>query len=113
MFLFSLFMIVYVPLRSYQRFQIADLELSLETSLGRERKQQYEYDEVTTELPLVRERLQELQPLADEAKAQKSELKDRRKALREEKSALEQQLEELQQSSVPSDGAEKSGTEDN
>ena len=113
MFLFSLFMLVIIPLRSYQRFQTADLELSLETSQGRERKQQYEYDEVTVALPAAREKLQELQPLADEAKALKNELKERRKALREEKAALEKQLEELQQHAVSSGTAYKTDAEGN
>ena len=50
-FLFSLIMLVavlflvwYVPAVSGRAFQLEDLQKSLETSQGRERKQQFEYE---------------------------------------------------------------------
>ena len=44
-----------------------DVRTSLETSLARERKQQYEYNEVSEKLPEARAELERLQPLADAA----------------------------------------------
>ena len=40
-----LFIVWYLPAVSQRRFQLGDTQKSLETSLGRERKQQSEYDE--------------------------------------------------------------------
>jgi len=93
MLLFVIAMVAYVPVRARLDFQIADVELSLETSRGRERKQQAEYDEVTAELPVVITELEETQPLADAAKAEADELKAERKRLRAEKKELEAALE--------------------
>lgn len=73
----------------------ADLAAKLETSRQRERKQQYEYDEVCKALPEVQAQLAVIQPQADEAKAREQELRDTRKALRQEIAALKQQLEEI------------------
>ena len=89
----ALFLIVYVPAMAWRQFQLDDTALSLETSQGRERKQQYEYDEVTAALPETRAKLAEVQPLADEAAAKVAELKARRKELRAEKKELEAALE--------------------
>ena len=89
----ALFLIVYVPAMAWRQFQLDDTALSLETSQGRERKQQYEYDEVTAALPETRAELAEVQPLADEAAAKVAELKARRKELRAEKKELEAALE--------------------
>ncbi len=89
MLLFCLFLIAYLPLRADLDFQLTDVELSLETSRGRERKQQAEYDEVTEQLPLTRAELTEARALADEAAAEVTALKEERKALRAEKRELE------------------------
>lgn len=78
------------------RFQIDDLALSLDTSRGREAKQQYEYDQVVAQLPLVQAQLEELEPQAAEAQAREKELRARRKELRAEVAQLEEQLAELQ-----------------
>ena len=67
MVFFCLFLTAFVLLRANLTFQLADLSLSLETSRGRERKQQVEYDQVQAELPLTRAELEETQPLADAA----------------------------------------------
>ncbi len=98
MLVFCLFLGWYIPSRGELDFQLADIELSLETSYGREKKQQYEYDEVTAELPLTRAELTETQPLADEAAAVVTALKEERKTLRAEKAALEKAREEKQKS---------------
>ena len=87
-----LFLIWYIPSRAERDFQLKDITLSVETSHGRERKQQAEYDEVTTELPRVREALAKTQPEADAALAEANELKAERKKLREEKARLEEAL---------------------
>ena len=78
------------------RFEVADLTLSLDTSRQRERKQEYEYNEVIAALPLVQAELEATQPLADEAVAAVNDLKARRKALRAENAELEEQLAALQ-----------------
>ena len=88
-----LFLVWFVPTRSNLDFQLADIEKSLDTSHGRERKQQYEYDEVVAELPRIQAELAQTQPLADEAAAAVAELKEKRKALRAEKEALQTLLE--------------------
>ena len=90
MLAFSLFLAAGVLIRARLDFQLEDLSLSLETSQGRERKQQYEYDRVTEELPRAREKLAEAQPRADEAKENVSRLKEEWKRLRNEKKELEQ-----------------------
>ena len=89
MLLFSLELILWIPVRNGLDFRLADTRLSLETSRGRERKQQMEYDEVTRRLPEARAELAELQPRADAAAEQVKVLKERRKELRAEKKALE------------------------
>ncbi len=105
MLVFCLFLGWYIPSRGELDFQLADIELSLETSYGREKKQQFEYDEVTAELPLTRAELAETQPLADEAEAAVTALKEERKALRAEKKALEEARKEKENSG---ENAEKS-----
>ncbi len=86
--LFCLFLVWFVPARADLDFRLADISLSLETSYGRERKQQYEYDEVTAELPVVRAELEETQPLADAAAETVDQLKEERRRLRKEKEEL-------------------------
>lgn len=92
MLVLCLFMAWYVPSRAGQLFRLEDTAKSLETSRGRERKQQYEYDEVTRKLPETRAELAETQPLADAAAEKVRTLKEERRRLREGKKALEQQL---------------------
>ncbi len=98
MLVFCFFLSWYVLSRGEMDFRLADIELSLETSYGRERKQQYEYDEVTEKLPLTRAELEETKPLAEEAEAAVRALKEERKALREEKATLEAALKETEKS---------------
>ncbi len=92
MLLFCLFMIFSVPVNENLKFQLDDLTLSLETSQGRERKQQHEYEEVLIELPKARSELETLQPLAEAARNEVTELKEQRKALRAEKEQLQNQI---------------------
>ena len=103
MLAFSLFMAACVFARASLDFQLEDTARSLETSRGRERKQQHEYDEVTAELPLVRAELEELQPRADAAAEEVRTLKEERKRLRAEKKELEQAAES------PESGPEQDG----
>lgn len=90
MLCFALFMAAEVLTRSRLDFQLDDLARSLETSKGRERKQQYEYDQVTEELPRTRAELAEAEPRAEAAKQTVAELKEERKRLRNEKKELEE-----------------------
>ena len=87
---FCLLLFVWVPLKSILDFRLSEARLSLETSQGRERKQQYEYDEAARQLPLTRAELEEVQPQADAAAEEVRQLKEQRKALRAEKKALEE-----------------------
>ena len=58
-----LFVIWYLPSVSQRRFQLEDIQKSLETSLGRERKQQSEYDETVSSIPVVEAELEQVLPL--------------------------------------------------
>lgn len=78
------------------RAQIADLTLSLETSRGREARQNHEYDEAITALPEVRAELARVEPLAEAAKAEEKVLRQQRKDIRAEIAALEKQIEAAQ-----------------
>ena len=98
LFVFALFMIWYIPSMSSLRASTADTRQSLETSRGRENKQQSEYDRAVEELPEVQARLEEMKPLAAQAEENVSVLKARRKELRAEKNALEQKLSESESS---------------
>ena len=89
MLAFSLAAAACTALRAGLDASLDDTARSLETSRGRERKQQYEYDEVSAQLPLAREELAEIQPLAAEAAEAVSRLKEERKALRSALKALE------------------------
>lgn len=105
MLLFSAAMAFYTIERASLDFQKADLQLSLETSYGRERKQQHEYDEVTSQLPLTRGELAETAPKAEAASAEVTRLKEERKRLRAEKKELEQKLEEAEAGEEADGGA--------
>ena len=100
MLLCVLFIIWYLPAARNLRYRLSDTLLSLETSRGRERKQQYEYDQAAAEIPLVQEELDSYVPLAEEAAQRLKTLKEERKKLRNEKKDLEAKLNE----SVPEGG---------
>ena len=84
-----LFIVWYLPAVSQRRFQLEDTQKSLETSLGRERKQQSEYDETVAALPEVEAELERVLPLTEAAKEEVKSLKKERKAIRKEKKELE------------------------
>ena len=88
-FVFAAFMAWYIPSMSSVRSKTVQTQRDLETSRGREDKQQAEYDKAVGELPLVRAELEEKQPLAEEALKTIEDLKIRRRELRAEKKALE------------------------
>ena len=94
LFLCVLFLAAWLPLNALQSARLADARLSLETSQGRERKQQHEYDQVLEDLPKARQELAELQPRTDEAVQLVADLKAERKSLRETKKELEARLSE-------------------
>ena len=68
---------------------LEDVQKSLETSQGRERKQQHEYDETVAAIPETEAELERIRPLAEAAKDEVKALKDERKKLRQEKKELE------------------------
>lgn len=72
----------YVPSSRNLRFRLEEAKSELATSLQREKKQQYEYDEVIADLPLVRTELAEVQPLADALTAETDALKEEKKQLK-------------------------------
>lgn len=76
-------------------FQVEDLTLSLETSRKREVKQQYEYDQVVAQLPVVAAQVEEMEPRAAAAKEREQELRNQRKELRNQAKLLEQQMTDL------------------
>ncbi len=82
-------MAFFTVIRGQLDFRLEDTARSLETSRGRERKQQAEYDEAAEALPRTREELETVRPLAQEASENVSRLKEERKQLREEKKRLE------------------------
>lgn len=94
MLLFVVFLIWYLPSVGQRRFMLEDVRKSLETSQGRERKQQYEYDETVAALPEVQAELDRIIPLSEAAGEEVKALKEERKQLRNE-------LKELQSETVP------------
>ena len=86
---FVIFLTWYVPSVSQLCFELDEARLSLETSRGRERKQQFEFEQVQMDLPVLQSELAELLPLTETAKQEVSDLKARRKELREEVQILE------------------------
>ena len=105
MLAFGVLLAAWVPLRAALDFSIADISLSLETSRGRERKQQMEYDQVLEALPLVREELAEIQPQAEAAAEQVRLLKEERKALRARKKQKEADRKNSGEAAAASDQA--------
>lgn len=100
----------YIPMSLSIAFNAGEIGKDLDTSLKREEKQRYEYNQVITDLPLVREELAEKQPLAEAATAQIAALKEERKRLRAEKKELEAVLTE-DTATVTADNTDKGGTE--
>ena len=92
LFLCVLFISWYLPAVSGLRYRLQDAKVSLETSQGRERKQQHEYDETVKALSEAKEELDRVQPLADQAADEKKNMKEERKQLRQEKKELEEKL---------------------
>lgn len=82
-----------IPQMIALQIQIDDLTLSLDTSRQREAKQQYEYDQVSAQLPLTQAELDAVLPQAETAAAHEQELRTQRKALRAQSATLNQQLE--------------------
>ncbi len=70
--------------------QKADVTQKLETSIQRERKQQFELEEVQRQLPLVQSELDGTLPQAQAAQEQEAQLRAQRKALRESIAALKE-----------------------
>ena len=79
------------------RARIDDVTLSLETSRGREARQNHEYDEAVAALPLVQAELERVAPLAEAAKAEEQRLRQERKELRAEIASLQEQIDAAQQ----------------
>ena len=86
-----LFIVWYIPAVSERRFLVQDVQKSLETSQGRERKQQHEYDETVSAIPAVQAELDRILPLTEAALQEVQSLKSERKQLREQKKLLETQ----------------------
>ena len=103
MLAFALFLAWYVPSSARLRFRVEDLTISLDTSRGRERKQQAEYDQVVLDIPATKELLTEKQPQAEAAKAEVDALKAEKKQLREQKKALEAALNETKEEAAAND----------
>ena len=87
-----LFLVWYIPSVSTRAFRLEDLRKSLETSQGRERKQQFEYDKGVAEIPEIQAELDLIKPQTEAAEHEVASLKAERKKLRNEKKALEKQL---------------------
>ena len=87
-----LFLAWYAPSASRRTFDLNDIEKSLETSKGRERKQQNEYNDVVAEIPVIREKIDQIKPDLAAAELENKELKAERKELRARKKELEEML---------------------
>lgn len=79
------------------RFQIEDVALSLDTSRQREKKQTYENEQYTAQLPVLQQQLAETAPLAAEAVAKEQELRAQRKVLRAQSTQLDEDIAAMQQ----------------
>lgn len=110
MMISCLWLIVWVPLNAYLDFRLSEAAMDLETSQGRERKQDFEYNQVVEAIPLTRQELDEAQPRADSLLQEVTDLKASRKELRAEKKRLEELLEHAQQeagASAPEEDADE------
>ena len=97
MMLFVLFVFWYLPSDASLRFQLQDVGKSYETSQGRERKQQKEYDDAAAAIPETEADIAAIQPKAEAAQQEVTELKEQRKQLRNEKKELEALIEKQPQ----------------
>ena len=92
MLIFVFFLVWYIPAVSQRSFLLLDTQQSLETNQGRERKQQYEYDKVSAEIPEIRSELEKVLPETEAAKQELETLREQKKKLKKEKKELEKQL---------------------
>ena len=95
-----LFLIWYLPAVNQRLFMLQDVQQSIETSQGRERKQQYEFDQTVAAIPEIQAELDRVIPLEEEASREVQALKDERKQLRQQKKDLEAKLEAFGQQEV-------------
>ena len=79
MLLFVLFVFWYVPSDASLRFQLQDVQKSYETSQGRERKQQKEYDDAAAAIPETEAEIAGIKPKSEAAQQEVTELKEQRK----------------------------------
>lgn len=100
MILFVLFLVWYLPAINERHFMLQDVRQSIETSQGRERKQQYEYNETVAAIPEVQAELDRIIPLEAEADSAVQLLKEERRQLRQQKKDLEALLETSVQQEV-------------
>ena len=110
MMISCLWLIVWVPLNAYLDFRLSEAAMDLETSQGRERKQDFEYNQVVEAIPLTRQELDEAQPRADSLLQEVTDLKASIKELRAENKRLEELLEHAQQeagASAPEEDADE------
>ena len=94
LFVFAAFLTWYIPSQASVLSGIEETKRSLETSRGREGKQQDEYDKAVQDLPVIQAELREKKPLVEEAEKNVADLKNRRNELRQEKEDLELKLSE-------------------
>ena len=92
MLIFVLFLVWYIPAVSQRSFLLSDAQQSLETNQGRERKQQYEYDKVLSEIPVIQAELDKVLPVTEAAQQELESLRDEKKRLKKEKKELEKLL---------------------
>ena len=67
LFVFAAFLTWYIPSQASVLSGIEETKRSLETSRGREGKQQDEYDKAVQDLPVIQAELREKKPLVEEA----------------------------------------------
>lgn len=84
-----LFHLWYIPAVTNRTFVLNDVQKQLETSRGRERKQQFEYDETVAAIPEAEAELERILPLSEAAQQEVKALKKERKKLRNEKKELQ------------------------
>ncbi len=89
MLAFSGFMAWYTVTIEDLEFRKNDAGITLETNQGQERRQRKEYDQAVIDLAEAKQKLEEMQPLAEEA-TEKAE------AQKEEKKRLKEQIKELE-----------------
>ena len=102
LFLFVLAAIWNVLDQDALRSRLEKVQDNLAVSIGRESKQQFEYDEVSEKIPAVKKQIDRIVPLAETAESKLKDLKEQRKELRKEKKELEKQLKDRNdQTEVP------------